>query len=63
MDWQSLNFPGKPDEPNNPFLERAKSLAFLAAADQLFNVLMGEDVESRRSFIQHNARDVRFLDI
>jgi len=34
-----------------------------AAADQLFNVLMGEDVESRRSFIQHNARDVRFLDI
>ena len=34
-----------------------------AAADELFNVLMGEDVESRRSFIQHNARDVRFLDI
>jgi len=34
-----------------------------AAADRLFNVLMGEDVESRRSFIQHNARDVRFLDI
>ena len=31
MDWQSLNFPGKPDDPNNPFLERAKSLAFLAA--------------------------------
>ena len=25
--------------------------------------LMGEDVESRRSFIQRNARDVRFLDI
>ncbi len=34
-----------------------------AAADQLFAVLMGEDVESRRSFIQRNARDVRFLDI
>ena len=34
-----------------------------AAADQLFGVLMGEDVESRRSFIQRNARDVRFLDI
>jgi DNA gyrase/topoisomerase IV subunit B len=26
-------------------------------------VLMGEDVESRRSFIQRNAKDVRFLDI
>ena len=34
-----------------------------AAADEIFAVLMGEDVESRRSFIQKNARDVRFLDI
>ncbi|WP_425548110.1 DNA topoisomerase (ATP-hydrolyzing) subunit B [Arthrobacter ginkgonis] len=34
-----------------------------AAADQIFSVLMGEDVESRRSFIQQNAKDVRFLDI
>ena len=34
-----------------------------AAADQVFHTLMGEDVESRRSFIQKNARDVRFLDI
>jgi DNA gyrase subunit B len=34
-----------------------------AAADEIFSVLMGEDVESRRSFIQRNARDVRFLDI
>lgn len=34
-----------------------------AAADQTFSVLMGEDVESRRSFIQQNAKDVRFLDI
>ncbi len=34
-----------------------------AAADEIFSVLMGEDVEQRRSFIQRNARDVRFLDI
>ncbi|MCG2623618.1 DNA topoisomerase (ATP-hydrolyzing) subunit B [Arthrobacter sp. I2-34] len=34
-----------------------------AAADQVFSVLMGEDVESRRTFIQQNAKDVRFLDI
>jgi DNA gyrase subunit B len=33
------------------------------AADQIFSVLMGEDVESRRNFIQQNAKDVRFLDI
>ncbi|MCW2665603.1 MAG: gyrB [Frankiales bacterium] len=34
-----------------------------ATADDLFSVLMGEDVEARRSFIQRNAKDVRFLDI
>jgi len=34
-----------------------------AAADQVFSMLMGEDVESRRNFIQENAKDVRFLDI
>jgi DNA gyrase subunit B len=34
-----------------------------AAADEIFTTLMGEDVESRRTFIQKNAKDVRFLDI
>ena len=34
-----------------------------AQADEMFSVLMGEDVESRRSFITRNAKDVRFLDI
>ncbi len=34
-----------------------------AQADEVFSVLMGEDVEQRRSFIQRNAKDVRFLDI
>lgn len=34
-----------------------------AEVDQVFSTLMGEDVESRRNFIQQNAKDVRFLDI
>jgi DNA gyrase subunit B len=34
-----------------------------ALADQMFTILMGEDVEQRRHFIQRNAKDVRFLDI
>ncbi|MCW2881799.1 MAG: hypothetical protein JWQ95_5899 [Sphaerisporangium sp.] len=34
-----------------------------AQADEMFTVLMGEDVEARRSFIIRNARDVRFLDV
>jgi len=34
-----------------------------ARADQMFSILMGEDVEERRHFIQRNAKDVRFLDI
>ena len=34
-----------------------------AIADEVTSVLMGEDVELRRNFIQTNAKDVRFLDI
>ncbi|WP_114558371.1 DNA topoisomerase (ATP-hydrolyzing) subunit B [Desertihabitans aurantiacus] len=34
-----------------------------AQADEMFSILMGEDVEQRRAFIQRNAKDVRFLDI
>ncbi|MEN0072180.1 MAG: toprim domain-containing protein, partial [Propionicimonas sp.] len=34
-----------------------------AAADEMFSILMGEDVEQRRGFIQRNAKDVRFLDV
>ena len=34
-----------------------------AAADAVFSMLMGEYVESRRTFIQQNAKDIRFLDV
>ena len=40
-----------------------RTLDDAAAADELFSILMGEDVEARRSFITRNARDVRFLDV
>jgi DNA gyrase subunit B len=39
------------------------SLDDAATADEMFSVLMGEDVDARRSFITRNAKDVRFLDI
>ena len=42
---------------------RLVTLDDAATADELFSVLMGEDVEARRAFIQRNAKDVRFLDI
>ncbi len=42
---------------------RQVTLDDAAVADELFSVLMGEDVDARRAFIQRNAKDVRFLDI
>ncbi|MFN6553493.1 DNA topoisomerase (ATP-hydrolyzing) subunit B [Mycolicibacterium septicum] len=42
---------------------RQVTLDDAAAADELFSILMGEDVEARRSFITRNAKDVRFLDV
>ncbi|SPT74557.1 DNA topoisomerase (ATP-hydrolyzing) subunit B [Arcanobacterium haemolyticum] len=48
--------------PETRTLKRV-SIGEAAATDESFSVLMGEDVASRRSFIQRNAHDVRFLDI
>ncbi|MEU7222186.1 DNA topoisomerase IV subunit B, partial [Nocardia iowensis] len=42
---------------------RQVTLDDAAAADELFSVLMGEDVGARRGFITRNAKDVRFLDV
>ena len=42
---------------------RQVTLEDAAMADEMFTILMGEDVEQRRHFIQRNAKDVRFLDI
>lgn len=49
-------------DPSNRLL-RQVTLDDAATADELFSVLMGEDVEARRSFITRNAKDVRFLDV
>ena len=49
-------------DPDNRILLQV-TIDDAAMADQMFSILMGEDVEQRRTFIQRNARDVRFLDI
>ena len=54
--WETTMDPG-----NRTLLQ--VSMEDAAAADEIFSILMGEDVESRRNFIQQNAKDVRFLDI
>jgi DNA gyrase subunit B len=49
-------------DPENRILLQV-TLDDAAQADEMFSILMGEDVEQRRVFIQRNAKDVRFLDI
>ncbi|GAA4124347.1 DNA topoisomerase (ATP-hydrolyzing) subunit B [Nocardioides fonticola] len=49
-------------DPDNRLMLQV-TLDDAAHADEIFSILMGEDVEQRRSFIQRNAKDVRFLDI
>ena len=60
-----MNYPELWDTTMNPATRtlRRVTLDDAATADELFSVLMGEDVEARRTFIQRNAKDVRFLDI
>jgi DNA gyrase subunit B len=48
--------------PANRMLVRVE-VEDAARADQIFSMLMGDQVEPRRDFIVKNARDVRFLDV
>ena len=49
-------------DPSNRILRRV-DLEDALRADELFSILMGDDVAARRSFITRRAKDVRFLDI
>ena len=54
---------GNHDGPGQAACCKQVTVDDAAQADEMFSVLMGEDVEARRSFIQRNAKDVKFLDI
>jgi DNA gyrase subunit B len=60
-----MNYPELWETTMNPGTRTLQQISLddAATADELFSVLMGEDVEARRAFIQRNAKDVRFLDI
>jgi len=60
MDWQELGSTTM-DMTRRTLLQVGLEQA--ALADEVCSILMGEDVESRKHFIQTNAKDVRFLDI
>jgi DNA gyrase subunit B len=60
MDWQELGATTM-DPATRSLLQ--VSVEDAAIADDVFSRLMGDDVESRKGFIQENAKDVRFLDI
>jgi DNA gyrase subunit B len=60
MDWKELQ--STTMDPASRTLKQV-TVDEAADADTIFSVLMGDDVESRRRFIQENAKDVRFLDI
>ncbi len=60
MDWQELGETTMNRETRSLL---QVSVEEAAIADEVFSTLMGDDVESRKHFIQQNAKDVRFLDI
>ena len=60
MDWQELKQTTM-DPLTRSLLQ--VSVEDAAIADEIFAKLMGDDVEARRTFIQANAKDVRFLDV
>ncbi|MFC7375841.1 MULTISPECIES: DNA topoisomerase (ATP-hydrolyzing) subunit B [unclassified Brachybacterium] len=60
MDWKELQTTTM--DTNSRTLKQV-TVDEAADVDTIFSVLMGDDVESRRRFIQENAKDVRFLDI
>jgi DNA gyrase subunit B len=59
MDWQELG-----ETTMNPATRTLLQVNVedAAIADEIFSTLMGDVVETRRNFIQENAKDVRFLD-
>ena len=60
MDWEELR--GTTMSADSRTLLKI-TVEEAAIADDIVSVLMGDDVESRKRFIQTNAKDVRFLDI
>ena len=60
MDWQELGETTM-DAQSRTLLRVTVEEA--AIADEVFSTLMGDDVDARRSFIQENAKDVRFIDV
>jgi len=59
MDWQELGATTM-DRSTRTLLQ--VSVEDAAIADDVFSRLMGDDVDARKTFIQENAKDVRFLD-
>jgi len=60
MDWEELRSTTMSAETRTLLQVTVEEAAL---ADEIMGVLMGDDVESRKHFIQTNAKDVRFLDI
>jgi len=60
MDWQELGATTM-DRATRSLLQ--VSVEDAAIAGDVFSRLMGDDVDTRKTFIQENAKDVRFLDI